>query len=202
MCDEVAFLLYSLVKFFQPELVIQTGHLWGKSACVVLSAMSDGFLGERGGLETEYQNADVKFAAFVRGHAPPPARTLPRMISIDPEPMGVPQWRAGIEMLKKQFPDRFDFREMTSADFFATFREDTRGLRLMGIVDGDHSPAGCRFDLENFARLGAELIIVDDMNWLPELKPVARDFAGRAGYQFMNFDAYNGIALLIKPSQM
>ena len=44
MCDEVAFLLYSMVKFTRPDVVVQMGHLWGKSALMVLEAMSDGFI--------------------------------------------------------------------------------------------------------------------------------------------------------------
>jgi cephalosporin hydroxylase len=197
MCDEVAFLLYALVKFYKPELVIQTGHLWGKSACVVLEAMTDGFLSERGGLEIAFQNADLKFTGFVRDHTPKQAK-LPRMISVDPEPMGVPKWQSGIDLLKRLHPDQFDFRQMTSVEFFASFKEDLSGTRLMGIVDGDHSPEGCLMDLQSLDRLGASLIVVDDTNWLPKLKTVAHDFAAKAGYAFFNFEPYNGVGVLTR----
>ncbi len=197
MCDEVAFLLYAMVKFFKPEVLIQTGHLWGKSATVVLEAMTDGFLAERGGLETEFQNADQKFATFLKEHSPIKPRS-PRVISVDPEPMGVEHWHAGVELLQKSYPGAFQFKQMTSAAFFADFQEDLSGQRLMGIVDGDHSPEGCRFDLEHLARLNAKVILVDDTNWLPKLKPVAESFARERGYNFINLDLYNGVGLLTK----
>ena len=196
MCDEVAFLLYSLVKFFKPELVIQTGHLWGKSACTVLEAMTDGFLAERGGLEVEFQDADKKFATFLREHSPMRTNQPPRMISIDPEPMGVPNAFAGIELIKRTFRENFEFKQMTSVEFFDTFTEDVRHLRLLGIVDGDHSPEGCLKDLIALEKLGARQILVDDTNWLPPLKRVAETFAAEHGYNFMNLDLYNGVGLL------
>ena len=41
MHDEVCWLLHGLIRFYRPTLVIQTGHLWGKSALVVLDALDD-----------------------------------------------------------------------------------------------------------------------------------------------------------------
>ena len=199
MFDEVAFLLYSLVKFYKPEVVIQTGHLWGKSACVVLEALTDGFLAERGGLETVEQNADKKFATFVKEHSPRPS-AAPRMISIDPWPhlMDVAAPYDGIELLKQLHPGRFEFHKMKSGDFFQQFKEDLRGQRVMGIVDGDHTPEGCLLDLENFARLNCMLILVDDTLWLPELKTTTETFAAKHGYNFLNLDLYNGVGVLTR----
>jgi cephalosporin hydroxylase len=197
MCDEVALLLYALVKFYKPDLVIQTGHLWGKSACVVLEAMTDGFLGNRGGMEATFQDADRVFADFVRSRTPRNARS-PRLISIDPEPMGVEHAHAGIELLRQMYPGHFDFRPMTSVQFFESFDEDIAGLRVMGIVDGDHSPEGCLADLEALARLGADTMLVDDTNWLPKLKGVTVSFADRAGFARFTFEPYNGLSLLAR----
>jgi hypothetical protein len=200
MYDEVAFLVYSLVKFYKPDLVIQTGHLWGKSACVILEALTDGFLAERGGLEVEPQDSDHKFSTFVREHSPQ-HNPKSRMISIDPWPhlMKVDDPYGGIELLTKLYPGRFEFHKMKSGEFFANhFKEDVSHLRLMGIVDGDHTPEGCLLDLENFGKLKAQVILVDDTNWLPELKPVTKKFADDAGYAFMNFEPYNGVAILTK----
>jgi hypothetical protein len=39
MVDETCWLLHGLIRFYRPSLVIQTGHLWGKSALVVLEAL-------------------------------------------------------------------------------------------------------------------------------------------------------------------
>jgi hypothetical protein len=199
MFDEVAFLLYSLVKFYKPDLVIQTGHLWGKSACVVLEALTDGFLAGRGGLEEVAQNADKKFATFVREHSPI-SSAAPRMFSIDPWPhlMDIESAYDGVEMLKRQYPGQFEFFKMKSGQFFEEFKQDISGLRLMGIVDGDHTPEGCLLDLKHFARLNAEAIVVDDTNWLPELKEVTVNFAREANYTLMNFDLYNGVGFLAR----
>jgi hypothetical protein len=199
MYDEVAFLLYALVKFYKPDLVIQTGHLWGKSACVVLEALTDGFLGKRGGLEQVPQNADQKFSSFVTEHSPRQSK-LPRMISVDPWPhlMDVAAPYDGIELLKHLHPGQFEFYKMKSGQFFEDFREDVSNQRVMGIVDGDHTPEGCLLDLTHFARLRCELILVDDTNWLPELKRVSEAFAREHRYNFLNLDLYNGVAVLTR----
>jgi hypothetical protein len=138
MYDEVAFLLYSMVKFYKPDLVIQTGHLWGKSACVVLEALTDGFLSDRGGLEVTPQNSDQKFSTFVREHSPRPSPSA-RMISIDPWPhlMDVAAAYDGVELLKRLYPGRFEFHKMKSGAFFEQFKENLAGQRVLGIVDGD-----------------------------------------------------------------
>ena len=197
MFDEVAFLVYALVKFHKPELVIQTGHLWGKSACVVLEALTDGFLGERGGLEQTPQDADRKFATFVREHSPRQT-SPPRVISVDPWPhlMDVAAPYDGVELLKRHYPGRFEFFKMKSGQFFEEFTEDVSNLRVMGIVDGDHTPEGCLLDLKHFGRLRCGLILVDDTNWLPELRRVTESFAGEYGYDFLNLNLYNGLGVL------
>ena len=51
MNDDVSFFLYSLIKFYKPSLVLQIGHLWGKSACVALEALNDNFLTSNNRLE-------------------------------------------------------------------------------------------------------------------------------------------------------
>ena len=59
MHDEVCWLLHGLIRFYRPSLVIQTGHLWGKSALVVLDALEEHPL-DRGGM------GDASYAEFVR----------------------------------------------------------------------------------------------------------------------------------------
>src|ERR1035437_5202837 len=78
MFDEVAWLLHALVGFIRPEVVIQTGHLWGKSACVILDALKYQLE-----IEGSHLQGDAAFGAFVKSHIP--ERTSPgRLISIDP----------------------------------------------------------------------------------------------------------------------
>lgn len=197
MFDETAFLLYGLVKFYKPQLVIQTGHLWGKSALFVLEALNDGLF-THNFLEEKEQSADARFTRFVISHKPLVYSS--QFISIDPNPIDVPDWRKGIEQLRDWY-DNFAFYEMTSDEFFHEnqewLRSKSSGSRIMGIVDGDHSPQGCLNDLDNLGELNAGLIIVDDTIWLPQLGKVAKQFASSRGYQFLDFAFYNGVAILV-----
>lgn len=200
MYDEPAFLLYALVKWYKPELVIQTGHLWGKSAMVVLAALRDGFLmSEEGMLEPE-QEADKTLRGFVAVNRPePPSR--PKVISIDPQPKGVPNSDAGVRYLKEYDPD-FEFHQMKSSEFFGKHAErlgrEFQGRRIMGIVDGDHTWEGAMTDLEELSRIGAGLIIFDDMTWLPHLRRAAGEFARRRRYEFLNLPFFTGMGILWK----
>lgn len=188
ICDEVAWFIHSLVRFHRPELVIQTGHLWGKSAAAILEAFTD-----CEPLELTQQNADVKFAEFVeRGRPRPKAQKL---ISIDPEPMGVPHWPSGIDYLRALWGESFEFRQQTSQEFFRDFTTDAS---LMGFVDGDHTDRGCEDDMRSLAKLGAKAIIVDDILWLPSLQYVVKDFADANGYGVSIHKVYNGIAVLTR----
>ena len=206
MRDEVAFILYAFVKWFKPELVIQTGHLWGKSAIIATEALYDGFLtGGATGLtiENEPQEGDKKAADFTAINSPRPA-LAPKFISIDPHPKNVPQAEAGIRYLKSLYGDSFEFHQMSSFDFFQTrtaqLQKDFHGTRILGIVDGDHSWAGCMADLTHLAKLGAQLIFVDDTLWLPHLGRAAREFARRENYNLLDLSLYNGIGVLWKDS--
>jgi cephalosporin hydroxylase len=200
MYDDVAFFLYSLVKFYKPELVIQTGHLWGKSALITLEGINDGFLNGDSEIDDKEQNSDKEFSNFVFAHKPR-LNSKPKFISIDPGPQNVPNSAAGIDYLKQIHPN-FEFHEKFSTKFFEENSEDIKsrfaGQRIMGIVDGDHTWMGCLQDLESLAALNAQLILVDDTIWLPDLARVTRAFAKRYGYDFLNLSLHNGVALLYK----
>lgn len=198
MYDEPAFLLYALVKWYKPELVIQTGHLWGKSAMVVLVALRDGFLMSEAGMIEKEQDADKVLGAFIAMNRPI-AASQPKVISIDPRPKGVPDFEASIRYLRDYDP-HFEFHQMKSAEFFAAHGErlgrEFAGKRIMGIVDGDHTWQGCMLDLESLAKIGAEFIIVDDMVWLPHLKRAAKQFSRRNSYDFFTLPLFTGTGLL------
>ena len=193
MFDEVAIMLYALVKMFRPGLVIQTGHLWGKSACVVLEALTDG---QR--LEEQIQAADTAFAGFVtRRTSPIPADA--KLISVDPNPSGVNDWQAGVVMLKSWYGANFEFVQKASWDWFADTQADfADGRRLMGIVDGDHSERVCADDIANLARVGAGLILIDDTEWIGALEFVSRRMAETCGYDMINLPWINGLALMVR----
>lgn len=187
MCDAVAEFTHSLVKFYRPDLVIQTGHLWGKSAAYILSALASE-------PHATPESGDKVFDRFVVSRMP--TNPLGRLISIDPKPMGVPHTDAGIEFLQKTFPGRFDFVQSTSVDFFKHFSGD--GLRIMGLVDGDHTDKGCEADIRALAKLKAELIVIDDTRWIPSLGHLGRRVAKELCYDFAEFPIYNGIAVMTK----
>lgn len=190
MCDEVAHLLYSLVKFHKPDTIIQTGHLWGKSACAALQGMTDATP-----IEDQPQDIDPNFAGFVDSRRPKP--TNKRFISIDPRPLEVPRPTRGVEYLQKTYPSvRVEHAKMRSDEFFATFREPVG--RLFGIVDGDHSEAGCFGDLLALERLNADWIVVDDAAFIPEVRRATGRFSERGAYFLTMFELYNGIGLLTK----
>jgi hypothetical protein len=199
MCDEIVFLLYSLVKAYKPELVIQTGHLWGKSICIVLEALTDGFLMNGYSIEDQEQNGDLKFSKFLKKNKP--FFTKCKVISIDPNPSGVPHIEESIRYLISHY-DNFEFKKMKSSEFFDKYRNqlsvDFKGKRILGIIDGDHSAYGCIRDLYDLDSIGAGLILVDDTIWLPHIGKIARLFAKRKKYDFLNLSLYNGVGILYK----
>jgi hypothetical protein len=201
MYDEVAFLLYSLVKFYKPALIVQTGHLWGKSACMMLEAITDGFLTGTRKIEEEEQNGDLQFSRFVQANAP----TLdgdPRVISVDPGPLNVPRSVQGTEYLQSRYPKAFEFHQIPSGEFFRScgdrLRKQFHGKRILGVVDGDHSAQGCIQDLIALEDLGAGLIFLDDVTWLPHLGSVGKTFARKYGYDLLRLPLYNGVAVLMR----
>lgn len=191
MCDEVCRLLYALVQFYRPQVVIQTGHLWGSSALVVLDAIRN--------TDDSYEpTGDPAFDSFVRGNSPP-RHGMCEVHSIDPNPAGVPEWAKGNALLGSEYPN-FNFHRMGSSEWFRHARILYRleGRRVMGVVDGDHSEEGCRGDLEGLNDLGAGLIIVDDTCWIPDIGRVASEFASLVGYDYLNLPWYNGVGILVK----
>ena len=117
MFDDPAFFLYGMIKWFKPELVVQTGHLWGKSALVALEALHDGFLGPGMRIEEGKEEADRVVEAFVERNAPVVGAS--KVISIDPFSKNIPNQGGGIAYLKNLYGEgRFEFYRMRSIDFF------------------------------------------------------------------------------------
>jgi len=201
MYDEVAFFLYSLVKFYKPALIVQTGHLWGKSSCMMLEAITDGFLTNLAHIEDKEQNADVAYSRFVQGNTPKPD-SEPKVISVDPGPFGVPHSARGIEYLQSRYKGIFEFHEILSAEFFREharkLRTQFRGRRVLGVVDGDHTAYGCIQDLMAMHDLGADLIFLDDVAWLPHLGNIGKTFARKYKYDLLYLPFYNGIQVFYR----
>ena len=192
MFDEVAWLLHALISFARPEVVIQTGHLWGKSACVILDALKYQLE-----IEGPHRQGDDAFGAFVKSRIPE-RTSAGSLISIDPGGFA----DGGYAWLSEKYPGRFEHYEMTSEQFFqthgATLKVSLQGKEVLGVVDGDHTSEGCRKDLVALADLGARIMFVDDTVWLKELEQVCVDFARDNAYQFLVLPYMNGVGLLVK----
>jgi hypothetical protein len=199
MLDNVAFFLYSLVKFYKPDLVIQIGHLWGKSATVILEALHDEFLTQDNGIEDGKLSGDIKFYEFSLNNSPKDKKG--KLISIDAFPYG--NWEKGINFLKNTYPN-FEYIVSKSDDYFLDnsklimdeYTNDSK--TIFGVVDGDHSYDGAMKDLINMGKIGASVILVDDTMWLNDIHKASIKFAESNGYDYINFPIYNGIGLLIK----
>ena len=196
MVDEVASLLYALVKFTRPDMVIQTGHLWGKSALFVLEALTDG----EGLFEDPRLNVDRAFMAFVDAHRP--QAVSPIFISIDPLPNTYAAGEKGIALLNEWYTETFRFFPMNSDDFWrghtAELAANFQGKSIMTIVDGDHSQAGCTADLEGSHNMGAQIIFVDDVDFIPEIARAVENFAAGRNYTYLPLHLYNGVGLLVR----
>lgn len=198
--DEVAFLLYALVKFYKPSLVIQIGHLWGKSAVFLLEALTDGFLMDGERVEEGILSGDKKFLSFVKSEWPKLRRG--KLISVDAFPYG--NFKQGISYLEQQYgKSRFDFVVEKSVKFFEDrtnlIKKKYSGKTILGVVDGDHSFEACMSDLKGMANLGADYIIVDDLKWLPHIQEVCIEFIRtHPEYALSTFLVYNGLAVLNK----
>lgn len=200
MIDELAFLLYALVKFYKPSLVIQIGHLWGKSALFLLEALTDGFLMEGERIEKGILSGDKKFLSYVKSEWPKVRRG--KLISVDAFPYG--NWKQGIAYLKQEYgKNRFEFVVEKSVKFFedrgSVIKKKYSGKTILGVVDGDHSYAACLKDLKGMAKLDADYIIVDDLMWLPHIQKACKEFTRtHPEYALSTFLVYNGLAILNK----
>ncbi len=199
MYDEQGLLIYSLVKYVKPEIVIQTGHLWGKSSCFILEALNDGLLNTLT-LE-DAQKSDKNYTDFVDNHKPK-VQTGAKLISVDPfkspERHTPPRWQEGIEYLRKKYGDSFEFHNQTSDDFFRQNRDKYVGRHVLSVVDGDHSTEGLKRDLDNLNYIKCKYIIVDDVMFLPNLGKACEDFAKENNYNYSPINLYNGFGLLTK----
>lgn len=200
MIDENAFLLYSLVKFYKPVLVIQIGHLWGKSALFLLESLTDGFLLDRSRIESGLLSGDRKFFSFIKTKWPKVLKG--KLISVDAFPYG--NWKKGISYLDKTYgKDRFEFVVEKSQDFFEKRKKNIKSefsdKVIFGIVDGDHSYNACIKDISEMAKLGASHIVVDDILWLPHILKACKKFVEKhPSYRLSTLNVYNGLAILSK----
>ena len=96
-------------------------------------------------------------------------------------------------------PYEAEVREMTSAQFATSCLSDsTQGYDLIHI-DGDHSFAGCTFDLSLAVQLGFRHVLVDDYGGITEVREACEQFTDEHREELTQIeiqDGHNG-ALLI-----
>ena len=203
MYDQVALFVYSLVKLYKPDTIIQTGHLWGKSAIICLNALTDdNFQDLNGDFEPEKQVSDKAFNAFVESKYPQTEDV--KFISIDPymQPKHVAHFHqpqnidGGIEYIKSIYKDKFVFHKESSHEWFKNNDITTLGNRIVAVVDGDHTYQGCMQDLLNLNKPNVHCIIVDDVSFLPYLHDCCVEFSQNTGWKYVRLDAFNGIGVL------
>jgi cephalosporin hydroxylase len=197
MVDDIAHLVYSLVIFYKPDIVIQTGHLWGKSARLILEALSINELPLN--LEIERPIRDAAFDEFVIKNTPKTKRGI--LVSIDPNSFGINE--TVFDFLKNKYPN-FYFYKMGSREYFGQnitplLSEYTeKGKTILGVIDGDHTAEGCVRDLEFMNILRTQIIVVDDTLWIPHIDKICKHFTEIHPYTYANFPLYNGIGVLVR----
>lgn len=142
--DEPAILLEALILYYKPEVVIQTGHLWGKSALIILQSLKKMY-----SLESEDQNAHEMFEKYVRSNTPSSPKIIPVLHSIDPYYLHVPNSSEGIDYLRAKY-ENFNFHGIPSSKYFENLNF-SKTERILGFVDGDHSYLGAYEDMRNLA---------------------------------------------------
>lgn len=189
-------LIYGLIRFYKPDLVIHTGFLWGKSSLFVLEAFREYEI------EHDYdiiKNYDENFYKFLSKHIPQ-KRLYAKLIAIDNN-----MFNLNIEEASKYLKlidKNFELYLMDSNKFWnKIFKGEIvlpAYLNLFGMVDGDHTVSGCEDDLINLADLNAKVIVVDDTIWLPELDEVCKKFSKEFNYSYINHKLYSGLGVLLK----
>lgn len=193
--DEPAKLLQAIINYSKPEIVIQTGHLWGKSALIILQSLDEMYTEQ-----VEVQNAHALFESFVKTNTPSRPSNPPILHSIDPYCLHVPNAKKGIDYLEINYPN-FKFFFTKSSDYFKNISFD-KSKRIMGFVDGDHSYLGAYEDMVNLALLKAQVIVLDDTSWIPYLKRAAIRIARIYDYSMSEFPYYNGTIILTKKNEL
>jgi hypothetical protein len=110
--DEPAVLLEALIHYYKPEVVIQTGHLWGKSALIILQSLKKMY-----SLESEDQNEHELFEKYVRSNTPSRSKNTPVLHSIDPYCLHVPNSNDGINYIEEKYKN-FNFYGISSSKYF------------------------------------------------------------------------------------
>ena len=187
--DNVAFYLWGLVKFYDPDLVLNIGHLWGKSSMIFCDAMFGSH-----SLEETYSVGDTAFKNFVEKDAI--SYDTKKVISVDPHlhAAGHRQLNCegGVEFLESAY-ENFQFYKQKSQDFLAT-TDLSSYKRKFAFIDGDHTYQGALQDVRLCCHHNFDFIIVDDTAYLPNVRQAALD-GFSAEYQVLEHTLWNGFIL-------
>lgn len=191
--ENVAHLLSGFVRYADVNLVVNIGHLWGKSALVFCDAMFN----ERN-FENQWDPGDNQFSGYTKRSEN--SSEVREVHSVDPliQPLGHRPLHAhpeGTDFIKKCYPN-FTFHNMKSDLFFKQF-DFSPYQRKFIFIDGDHTYEGALRDCQNSIKYGFDFIFVDDTSYMDHIEHAVKD-ANSGRYDFLSLPMWNGLNLLVK----
>ncbi len=191
--ENVAHLLSGFVRYADVNLVVNIGHLWGKSALVFCDAMFN-----NRDFENNWDPGDEPFSAHSKRNTND--SDIREVHSVDPliQPLGHRPLHAhpeGTDFIKKCYPG-FTFHNEKSDLFFLTF-DFAPYKRKMIFIDGDHSYEGALRDCQNAIKNNFDFIIIDDTSYIPHIEKAARDSLVKS-YDFLSLPYWNGLNIMVK----
>lgn len=191
--ENVAHFLSGFVRYADVNLVVNIGHLWGKSALMFCDAMFN-----EKNFETNWDVGDPTFVGHTIKSTNP--SNVREVHSVDPL-LQPPQWRPpnaieGTKYINGLYPN-FTFHHMKSDAFFDSGFDFSKYNRKLIFIDGDHTYEGALRDVKNAVKYKFDFIIIDDTSFIPHIEKAAKD-GMTSEYDFISLPLWNGLNLLVR----